>query len=163
MAGWRNINMVLAKGEQDEEVGTGQGFGRIVLILAGVSGLIATLLTLMCVSPSQLHPPYSYLRLQFHLSAIQELPQAPSPAPCHSYPRHGAHLLRSFVGITHLPPSLLLDRALSRCLRSLHHLHLLPATHQLYRRRKKPDHHDAWSPTRTTPLAHESRFRQGRH
>ncbi|QIX00691.1 hypothetical protein AMS68_006208 [Peltaster fructicola] len=33
-------------GDQNEEVGTGSGFGRVVLILAGVCALIATLLTI---------------------------------------------------------------------------------------------------------------------
>ena len=36
---------LLARGEQDEGSGTGSGFGRAVLICAGVSALMACLLT----------------------------------------------------------------------------------------------------------------------
>lgn len=36
-------------GEQNEPSGTGSGFGRIVLILAGVSSLVACLLTVLYV------------------------------------------------------------------------------------------------------------------
>ncbi|OQO07245.1 hypothetical protein B0A48_07815 [Cryoendolithus antarcticus] len=39
----------LVKGEQDEDVGTGSGFGRAVLICAGVSSLVAIILTVLLV------------------------------------------------------------------------------------------------------------------
>lgn len=44
---------LMARGEQDENSGTGSGFGRTVLILAGVSALVATLLTILCVAIQQ--------------------------------------------------------------------------------------------------------------
>lgn len=37
----------MAGGQQNESSGTGSGFGRIVLILAGVSAIVACLLTVM--------------------------------------------------------------------------------------------------------------------
>ena len=48
MAALPGISFV-TKGEQDEDSGTGSGFGRIVLILTGVSALMACVLTLMYV------------------------------------------------------------------------------------------------------------------
>lgn len=39
-----------AMGDQNEPSGTGSGFGRIVLILAGVSSLVACLLTVAYVT-----------------------------------------------------------------------------------------------------------------
>jgi hypothetical protein len=36
-----------SRGEQDEDFGTGSGFGRAVLIVAGVSALMAILLTIV--------------------------------------------------------------------------------------------------------------------
>lgn len=39
--------MLMVKGDQNEEAGTGSGFGRVVLICAGVSALVACLLTVM--------------------------------------------------------------------------------------------------------------------
>ena len=42
----------LGKGEQNEDSGTGAGFGRIVLYLTGVSALAACLLTVVYVRGS---------------------------------------------------------------------------------------------------------------
>jgi len=47
MAAWDSITIM------GEDVGTGSGFGRLVLILAGVSSLIACLLTVLYVSPTR--------------------------------------------------------------------------------------------------------------
>lgn len=47
-------------GEQNEPSGTGSGFGRIVLILAGVSSLVACLLTILYVAyPCESAPKYT--------------------------------------------------------------------------------------------------------
>jgi hypothetical protein len=43
MAAWNSVTTM------GEDVGTGSGFGRLVLILAGVSSLIACLLTVLYV------------------------------------------------------------------------------------------------------------------
>ena len=40
---------IMAGGEQNEKEGTGAGFGQILLVLTGVSSLIACLLTLLSV------------------------------------------------------------------------------------------------------------------
>lgn len=42
-----NSILLVAKGEQDEPAGTGSGFGRVLLVLTGVSALIACLLTVL--------------------------------------------------------------------------------------------------------------------
>lgn len=44
--------LALVKGDQDNDTGTGSGFGRVVLILTGVSALMACLLTILYVAPS---------------------------------------------------------------------------------------------------------------
>lgn len=46
MAAFQDITFI-TKGDQNEDSGTGSGFGRLVLILAGVSALVASIITLM--------------------------------------------------------------------------------------------------------------------
>ena len=55
---------MLLKGDQDEDLGTGIGFGKIVLILTGVSALVACLLTLLSVpAPAKPRTPAQLTRL----------------------------------------------------------------------------------------------------
>lgn len=94
-----------------EPSGTGTRFGKVVIALAGVAGLIATLITIGYgdnVLPVELRG-MSNLTLQICLAASKELPQASPPTIRDTNLDYGAYFLHSIMGQPALPSGRFLD------------------------------------------------------